>query len=90
MLPGKKDYVSLKENNTRVHIQKLLFLMNLSELYQEFKKDYPDNKIGISKFCELRPKNCTTVESHGSHSVCVCKIHQNVKLMVASLPTMIF
>ena len=59
--------------------------MNLNELYQAFKKDHPEIKIGISKFCELRPKNCIKVGSHGSHSVCVCKIHQNVKLMIAAL-----
>ena len=29
MLPGKKDYVSVEENNIRVHKQKRLLLMNL-------------------------------------------------------------
>ena len=56
--------------------------MNLNELNQAFKIDHPNKKIGISKFCELKPKNCNTV---GSHSVCVCKSHQNVKLMIAAL-----
>ena len=43
-------------------------------------------KIGISKFCDLRPKYCITVGSKGTHSVCVCKTHQNVKLIVATFP----
>ena len=43
-------------------------------------------QIGISKFCETRPKNCITVGTRGTHSVCVCKIHQNVKLIIAALP----
>ena len=82
-LPGKKNFVSVKVNNLRIHKQKCLLLMNLNELCQAFKKDNPEIMIGISKFCELRPKNRITVGSHGSHSVCLCKIHQNVKLMIA-------
>ena len=85
ILPGKKDFVSMKVDNIRVHKQKRLLLMNLNELHQAFKNNYSDIKIGISKFCELRPKNCITVGSHDSLSVCVCKIHQNVKLMIAAL-----
>ena len=34
----------------------------------------------------LRPKWCISVASNGLHNVCVCAIHQNVKLMVNSLP----
>ena len=47
---------------------------------------YPDFKIGFSKFCELRPKWCITVNSSGTHSVCVCTYHQNAKLMCSFLP----
>ena len=49
-------------------------------------KETLELKIGISKFCDLRPKNCVTVGARGTHSVCVCKIHQNVKLMVGAVP----
>ena len=59
--------------------------MNRNELYQAIMKDNPEIKIGISKFCELRPKNCITVGSHGSHSVRACKIHQNVNLTIEAL-----
>ncbi|GBL97431.1 hypothetical protein AVEN_170533-1 [Araneus ventricosus] len=44
---------------------------------------YPDKRIGFSKFCELRPKYCALLRSSGMHSVCVCTIHQNAKLMMA-------
>ena len=63
MLPGKKDFLSMKVDNIRVHKQKRLLLMNLNELYQAFKNDYTEIKIGISKFCKLKPKNCITVGS---------------------------
>ena len=31
---------------------------------------------------ELRPKHCILAGTSGTHSVCVCTIHQNVKLIV--------
>ena len=34
----------------------------------------------------IRPKECITVGHRGTHSVCVCAIHQNVKLMITALP----
>jgi len=61
--------------------------MNLNELYQLFKMEYPDDKVGLSKFCMLRPQECITVGCRGTHSVCVCTIHQNVKLMLTALPS---
>ena len=56
-----------------------LILLRLKELYIEFKKTYRNYKIGFSKFCELRPKLCITVNSSGTHCVCVCTYHQNAK-----------
>ena len=50
-------------------------------MYREFKERFPDRKIGFSKFAELRPKHCVLAGASGTHSVCVCTIHQNVKLM---------
>ena len=80
-----KKIVSMKVENVRVHKQKRLILMNLNELYTVFKKEHQDVTIGISIFCELRPKNYITVGSRGSHSVCVCKIHQNVKPLIVKV-----
>ena len=40
--------------------------------------------IGLSKFCSLRPKWCVTISSSGTHSVCVCTVHQNTKLIVVA------
>ena len=78
-MPGKKDCVSIGKKTYR---QKRLLLCNLNELYSAFKEKYPHHKIGISKFCELRPKWCVTVSSSGAHSVCMCTIHQNTQLIV--------
>ena len=78
VMPGKKDSVSVKKEGKREHIQKRLVLSDLRGVYREFKERFPDRKIGFS---ELRPKHSVLAGASGTHSVCVCTIHQNVKLM---------
>ncbi|MCG8624127.1 MAG: hypothetical protein MJE68_19305, partial [Proteobacteria bacterium] len=86
LMPGMKDFVSIKQpDGKRVHIQKRLILSNLRELYLNFKEKHPAASIGFSKFAELRPKHCILAGASGTHSVCVCTIHQNVKLMLHAL-----
>ena len=58
-----------------------MVLSNLRDVYNEFKKMFPNHKIGFSKFAELRPKHCVLARVSGTHSVCVCTIFQNLKLM---------
>ena len=83
--PGKKDCVSFRnDEGKKVCEQKRLLLANLNEIYSTFKKE-TSIKIGFSKFCQLGPKFCVTVGSSGSHSVCVCTIHQNTKLQMSAL-----
>ena len=81
-MPGKKDSVSIAKNE---HKQKRLILCNLHELYSAFKEKNPNVKVGFSKFAELRPKWCVLAGSTGTHSVCVCSIHQNAKLLVSAI-----
>ena len=73
VMPGKKDFVSMKKEGKRQQIQQRLVLSNLREVYREFKKRFPDQKIGFSKFAELRPKHCILAGASGTHAVCVCK-----------------
>lgn len=91
LLPGKKDFISVKQSDgKRIHQQKRLILCNLSELYNLFKIAHPDCKIGFSTFARLRPKHCVLAGSSGTHSVCVCTYHENVHLMIdgASIPSL--
>jgi hypothetical protein len=83
LMPGMKDYVSVMnvEDGQRQHIQKRLVLCNLKEAFESFKESYPLHKIGFSTFAELRPKECVLAGASGTHAVCVCTIHQNLKLM---------
>ena len=82
VMPGKKDYVSVRVGEGRVHVQKRLVLCNLQELYATFKDQHPSDHIGFFKFASLRPKHCILVGASGTHTVCMCTYHQNVKLMI--------
>ena len=73
----------LRDDGRRVSRQKYLVLCNLKEIFQKFKEVFPDTKIGFSMFiASLRPKECVLAGASGTHSVCVCTIHQNMKLMI--------
>lgn len=52
------------------------------KFYAECLRKSPQHTIGSSKFAELCPKWCVIAGSSGTHSVCVCTIHQNVKTMI--------
>ena len=80
-MPGKKDYVSVRIEEGRVHAQKRLILCNLRELYKMFKDSYLEERIGFSKFASCHPKHCILVGASGTHSVCACSYLKNDKLM---------
>ena len=54
---GRKDFVTVRENNTKHHIQKRHLLWSLRECYSIFMKENPTTEIGFNKFCSLRPVN---------------------------------
>ena len=65
---------------------KVPLLLNIWEAFLESKRVNPDVQIGFSKFCEAQPKYVVNINSGDMHKVCVCEYHQNVKLMLLSLP----
>jgi len=78
-----KDFLSVrKDDGQREHIQKKLILCNLKELYEIYKEQYLDDRIRFSSFASLRPVHCVLAGSSGTHTICVCAIHQNMKLMI--------
>lgn len=86
LLAGMKDFVSIrKSDGSREHVQKRLVLCNLKELYSLFKSEHKEVEICFSKFAQLRPANCVLAGSSGTHTVCVCVYHENVRLMIESI-----
>lgn len=87
---GKRDYVTIDENNQKIQKQRRLLLMNLEEAYALFKLQNIGLKIGFSTFALLRPKECLlALNNFGTHAVCVCQYHQNVKLIFERMKRML-
>lgn len=81
IMPGKNDCLTID----KVKVQKRLMMCTLKECYEGYKTVHQGDeskKIGFSKFSLLRPKYCVQPGSSGTHTVCVCTIHQNVKLII--------
>lgn len=72
IMPGKKDFVSIKTSNGRTHEQKRLILSNLKELHASFKTKNPVKKISFSKFATLRPRKlCVSWRKRYTFRVCL-------------------
>lgn len=84
-----KNVKSVKQaDGKRLNVQKRLLLVNIDELHRDYKKKLTSDGLrafGLSVFASLRPPNVITVGSSGTHSVCVCVYHQNVKLRLAAI-----
>lgn len=84
--PGMREYVTITDDNNKVGTPRKLVLMNLKEAHELFKIKYPNLKIGLSKFAELRPPECVlALEKYGTHQSCVCQYHENFKQCFSSL-----
>jgi hypothetical protein len=80
-LPGRKDVVSVRENGQRVVKRKRLVLGTLGSLFSLYDAENPSHRVSLSKFCELRPKECVLAGQSGTHVICVCTYHENPNLM---------
>ena len=66
-------------------MSKHLLLCNLKELYSAYISHYPQNKTGFSKFASFCSKWYILAGPKGTHSVCVCTVHQDLKLMLSAI-----
>lgn len=85
LMAGRKDVISVTIDGERTLKQKRLLLLNLKELFASFKESNPEHIIGFSSFAKLRPKYCILSGATGTHFICVCTIHQNIKLMLDAI-----
>ena len=72
----------MKQAKQRIHIRKRLGLNNLREVYQLFKDRVSTETVGFSKCADPQPNPCILAGASATHPLCVCTIHQNVKLMM--------
>lgn len=90
MTSGMKQCVKVKtcsDTSTTVEqIQKRILIYDLQNLYKNWIKDFDLTTVPcLAFFSKLRPKQCVFADGPGTHNVCVCQIHQNVKLKLCGL-----
>ena len=88
-LSSSKHTIDIGENGAPNRVGKKLLNVTLDELFSLYKRDrlaIGQKAIGRTKFIQLRPKNIMLADSSGVHSFCVCIYHQNIELMLNSLP----
>lgn len=69
MMPSKKDFIFIKTNAGRIHVQKRLMLYYLKDAYSIFTQKFSDIKMSCSKFSKMHPKEYISADKTG-HNVC--------------------
>lgn len=82
--PGRKDYVTVWTKEGKVKLQKRHMYFTIKETHSLFKLEYPDAKIGKSKFAKLKPPNVLH-RSETPKDACLCMYHENVMLICDAL-----
>lgn len=84
---GMKEYVSIKDDNGQtIKVQKKILIYNINELYNNYVKQNQHTSVpSLPFFAQLRPKQCVFADAPGMHNVCVCAIHQNIKLKLSAV-----
>jgi hypothetical protein len=83
--PRAHDTIWMNAEQGRQLVLKRLLLFSLDDLYQQFKNENPDVKIGSTKVFMLRPKNCKKLGTEGFHNTCTCEKHENFRLLCEAL-----
>lgn len=86
VMPGKKDTISVRgDDGQKQLVQKRLLRANLKIIFFKFQNEFADIKISFSKFATFRPRNCVLAGSSGTHAVCVCPLHENMRLLLKGM-----
>lgn len=85
VMPGMKDCISVVKDGQKIRVQKRLLLFNMKDLHEQYQEKFPEANIGLTKFQKLKPPECIAAGQSGTHNVCVCKIHQNIRLKLFGL-----
>ena len=89
--PNKRDLKIIRttDENGKVKktcVPKRYLLMSLKEVDDLFEKENPECTVSFSKFHSLKPVEIETF-SHIPHEVCLCTLHENIKLLLKALHT---
>ena len=75
--PGRKDCKTVRgDDGQKRKVQLRHLTISLMETYALFGEEFPEAKVGKSKFAELRPKH-VCLSSKLPHNMCLCRYHEN-------------
>ena len=82
MMRGEKDARIIEKGTPK--IQKRILNDYLSNLYDKFVAEYPEDSLSFASFCRMRPSNYLLV-NFTTRTACLCTRHQNMALKLKSL-----
>ena len=82
--PGQKDEMAIWEGGKKIKLRKFYLELTVKEAFALFMEQYPNVKVGLSKFFELKPKNVLHM-SKAPNDQCKCITHENFRLMLKPL-----
>ncbi|KAJ8677403.1 hypothetical protein QAD02_013190 [Eretmocerus hayati] len=87
--PGTRQYLTVlnSDTNEKEQRQKRLLLYTIQELYKRWKREnsHLPKLPGLTFFQSFRPKECLSAGDPGTHSICVCAQHENIKMKIYAL-----
>lgn len=87
-LPGTRENIQIKTYDGKKDlVAKKRLLLTLRDLYKEFLQTHSetDEKISISTFYLLKPRECVWMGNSMYQKVCCCVIHENFNQLLACL-----
>ena len=82
MIPGEKDAKIIEKGTPK--IRKRILNDYLSNLYDKFAAEYPEDRLSFASFCRMRPSNYLLV-NFTTRTACLCTRHQKKALKLKSL-----
>ena len=83
-MPGMRDEMTVWEEGKKMKMRKYYLTVFLREAYSMYEELHPNNTVGFSKFCSLRPKNVLLLHDTPADQ-CRCKVHENLILKLKGL-----
>ena len=80
--PSVKDEMTLWDDSGKKYkLRKYYLEMTVDEAFALFKKENPNEKIGRSKFYELKPKNVLLMKDSPADQ-CKCAVHETYRMLL--------
>lgn len=84
--PGRKDTISVinATSGEKEKIAKRFLIMSVSELYANFKTEFPEIHVSRAKFFKLRPEH-VKCRKNTPHNICTCIYHENFESLTSCI-----